>query len=161
MLLGLTSASYNSTSASDDELEVFVEYPDVGYEAVLQDDRLQLRSFDGSVRMVTFETPAAARLALKPGRAELDCVAIINGFLPLGARHVSQDAARCEPDSARSKVQRAGSASGDADGYIDRGRNALARRHNPVDSNRYDDITGDMALRAIGNEHAASARAEH
>ncbi len=137
-----------------------MKYPAVSYAIAAGDHCLLLHSFDGSVRVVTFDTQAAVRLALKPGRAELDCVAIINGFLPLGARHVSQDAARCEPDSAGSKVQRAGSAD-DADGYIDRGRDALARRHNPVDSNCYDDITGDMALRAIANKHAALTRADH
>ena len=138
-----------------------MQYPDVGYEAALEDDRLRLRSYDGSNRTVTFETSAAARLALRPGRAELDCVAIINGFLPLGARHVSHDGAHCGLDSVGSQVQHAGSASGKEDGYIDRRRDALARCNNPVDSRRYDDITGDMALRAIGNEHAASARVDH
>ena len=125
------------------------------------DHCLLLHSFDGSVRFVIFDTLAAVKLALRPGRAELDCVGIINGFLPLGARHVSQDGAHCRLDSAESKLQQAGSASGQENGYIDRGRDALARRNNPIDSRRYDDITGDMALRAIGNEHAVSARADH
>jgi hypothetical protein len=66
-----------------------MRFPAVRYAPTGHDDYLELFVFDGTCRGVIFENASAAMAALTPGRAEVDCVAVLQGFMPLGATFVS------------------------------------------------------------------------
>lgn len=66
-----------------------MRFPAVRYSRTDHDDYLELFLFDGTCRGVIFENAAAAMTALTPGPAEVDCVAVLQGFMPLGATFVS------------------------------------------------------------------------
>lgn len=66
-----------------------MKYPEVRYVATDHEQYLELHCYDGTYRGVIFENAAAATQALRTGRAELDCTAVLKGFLPRGATLVS------------------------------------------------------------------------
>ena len=66
-----------------------MRFPEVRYVPTDHDDYLELFVFNGTCRGVIFENASAAMAALRPGRAEVDCVAVLRGFMPFGATFVS------------------------------------------------------------------------
>lgn len=67
-----------------------MKYPEIRYDRTDAVEVLQLYSFDGTYRMVTFRDGDAAVAALADGRASADVVAVQSGFLPRGATFVSR-----------------------------------------------------------------------
>ena len=118
-----------------------MKYPTPRYEATENDDYLELYSRDGTYRGVMFADGMAALEAMRPGRAELDCSAIRQGFLPRGATLVSSpgvDEAAFAGDEEG--LSRARAAIAEAT-YITLKRNWTARRQAPAAAARYDAMT--------------------
>lgn len=65
--------------------EANLRYATTRYEAGEGDRQLNLFSFDGTYRCLSFASDEGVAAALMPGRAEADCIAIESGILPVGA----------------------------------------------------------------------------
>ncbi len=78
-----------------------MRYPIVTYLEVEDAKSLQLHLFDGTARLVEFATGSLAAEARRPGRAEIDAAAILNGRLPAGGVGVPQVVARSPSDLLR------------------------------------------------------------
>jgi hypothetical protein len=133
-----------------------MKYPRISYVAIGPCYHL-LRSFDGTSRGVVFESKEAAAAALKPGRAEMDAVAVTNGFLPRGATLVSRASPR---DINEILLEAAGGAAGDPldrirlrfslelqsrrSGWISLDEDAAARSRRPEDAARYESIVDEL-----------------
>jgi len=70
-----------------------IRYDTIRYEESGDRRLLDLHSFDGTYRSVSFRTDMDAALAMSDGRAEADCTAIEYGMLPRGATLVSRKGA--------------------------------------------------------------------
>lgn len=131
-----------------------MEYQETRYERI-DDDYLELYSWDGLYRGVMFRDAAEADLALIPGRAFLDVHAIESGFLPKGATLVSGAASGInetrlmgEPDNADpasiEEQRLAVAARVAASRYVTEKRDAEARRRNPANIAQYEGIVAMM-----------------
>lgn len=115
-----------------------MKYPEVRYVRTEQPEYLELHCYDGTYRGVVFESDAAAAVALRPGRAELDCGAVLNGFLPLGAKLVSRpgvDLAAFRGDDIALKAAEARVANVP---YVTAESDGAARLADATGSSRYD-----------------------
>lgn len=125
-----------------------MDYPTVRYRTTSIANYLELDSWEGVTCGVVFDDAAMAARAMKPGRAEFDCSAILNGFLPLGARRVSrarpsEDINRSDAHAAVTIWRRAKESC-----EITPESDHRARRRNPRDSRIYD----SFCAQAIAND---------
>lgn len=118
-----------------------MKYSSTRYTTTAHADYMELHCYDGTVRGVMFVDEHSAKAAMEPGRPEMDCAAIAEGFLPRGAILVSSagvDEDAYEGDlnaiqQARVKTMEAGYVTPDSD--------AIARRRSPNAARRYDAAT--------------------
>jgi hypothetical protein len=136
-----------------------MKYPAIRYERTDADRLLNLHSFDGTYREVSFRSDGAAADAMKVGRAEADCLATEWGLLPRGATHVSRArpadsqkvlaASRAGtpnevPPLAKVRLEFSQRLLSRRSDFIDEARNARARERHPDEARRY-----EMLLAAI------------
>ncbi|WP_156678175.1 hypothetical protein [Sphingomonas profundi] len=134
-----------------------MDYPRVRYEQTEHDNYLEHYNFDGTYRGVMFRDAEAAVAALRPGRAEVDCSAIEQGFLPRGAYLVSgagwavatdEDVGLDVPNTIdtapRLPLEPAVPVRLLSHVYITEDSDRAARRSHPAAARRYDSIVEDM-----------------
>lgn len=134
-----------------------MDYPRVWYEQTEHDNYLEHYNFDGTYRGVMFRDAGAALAALQAGRAEVDCSAIEQGFLPRGAYLVSGAGwAVATDEDVNSEVVRAVNAAPrlpreaavpvrpPSRAYITEESDRAARQSRPTAARRYDSIVEDM-----------------
>lgn len=129
-----------------------MRFPAVRYVPTDYGDYLELLLFDGTCRGVIFEGVSAAKAALTPGRAEVDCVAVLQGFMPLGATFVSGAgvARRAAGDVQEEEEEEEDGDDEAIRGFVARSKritlesDRLARDAAPVASNRYSKIARGM-----------------
>lgn len=127
-----------------------MKYPKVRYVRTQQPGYLELHCYDGTYRGVIFESDAAAAVALRPGRAELDCGAVLKGFLPLGARLVSRPGVVLAAFRGDDMALKAAEARAADVPYVTAESDETARRADFTGSSRYD------LLAAFGPEASPS-----
>ncbi|MBB3693614.1 hypothetical protein [Sphingomonas sp. BK580] len=88
----------------------------------------------------------AADEAMRPGRAELDCVAVLHGFLPRGATLVSSPGVLDEffEDDAEGLARARFVAA--AAGYVTQNSDEFARRNLPGAAQRFDEMSREFKL---------------
>lgn len=125
-----------------------MRFPVVRYARTDHDEYLELFVYDGTCRGVIFENASVAMAALTPGRAEVDCVAVLQGFMPLGATFVSGAGIARKPSGGVDEDD-----AGDAEairGFASKSKritpesDRLARDAAPVASERYLRIAREM-----------------
>ncbi|EZP49947.1 hypothetical protein [Sphingomonas sp. RIT328] len=119
-----------------------MKYPEVRYVRTEQPAYLELHCYDGTYRGVIFETDAAAAVALRPGRAELDCGAVLKGFLPLGARLVSRPGVVLAAFHGDDMALKAAEARAADAPYVTAESDEAARLADVAGSSRYDLLAG-------------------
>lgn len=140
-----------------------MKYATMRYEAAAGDRQLNLFSFDGTYRCLSFASDDDVAAALMPGRAEADSIAIESGILPVGATFSSSayaaeaasilastqgDANRSvHPlDGVRLKFSQSMLIAGSVE--IDEARSAQARQCHPDDARRYDSLVAAITQAA-------------
>lgn len=121
---------------------------------------LELRCLDGTTRGMLFRDAAAKAAALLPGRADIDCTAVMKGILPRGTTLVSR-AGRRDLEELLGECAK-GSDMSSADPlarirlgfsldllvrrseYIDEERDAEARRKDPDGARIYEEIVDEL-----------------
>lgn len=138
-------------------------YRDFGVDA-----QLEIDMGEGRTRRVSFVDAEAKHAALKPGRSEVDQIAIERGFLPRGSYLVFRPASTTDPlDGDHPNTQREcllrGSSLGfpneaprDVSDLITRESDGIMRRHYPSDALHYERLTG-----ALHAPHDHPARWKH
>jgi hypothetical protein len=104
-------------------------------------DYLELHCSDGSVRGVIFRDAAAAFAAARPGRAELDCMAVSYGFLPKGATLVSSPGVNEAAFGDDEELLRQARARTAAALYVTKDSDREAGKRSPKAAARYDEMT--------------------
>jgi hypothetical protein len=136
-----------------------MHYPTPEYTIIGDPCELELRSFDGTTRRITFVDVEKASAALRPGRAEIDSAAIKRGFLPRGADAVSAARMPSADELRRWTIPSPGGMLDplaliraqfslrlliDRSAPIDRLSDARARTEHWKDALRYDEIADDL-----------------
>lgn len=133
------------------------------YEAGEGDRQLNLFSFDGTYRCLSFASDEDVAAALMPGRAEADCIAIESGILPVGATFATAARAaeatsilastrsganrEAHPlDEVRLKFSQSLLIAGSAE--IDEARSSQARQRHTDDARRYDSLVAAITRAA-------------
>ncbi len=102
---------------------------------------LELHCHDGTYRGVIFKSAAAAVDALRAGRAELDCPAVLQGFLPRGATLVSRPGVHPPAFAGNSAALKLAELRVAHQPYVTTESDRAAREASPAASFSYDKLT--------------------
>lgn len=121
---------------------------------------LELQFLDGTTRGVLFRDATAKAAALLPGRADIDCTAVMKGILPRGATLVSRAGKRDLEELLGERPKESDATSVDPlakirlgfslellvrqSEYITEERDAEARRRNPDEARIYEGIVDEL-----------------